>query len=142
MGLLDIAASLLTGRNVAQNFTSPSVEQKQTTALEQVNAAVITPPEQLRADVTSMSQAVTPEVIQNPEAPLAINQQKTIPGFQVIMSQQTMNNLQPTLSKALNTLMEIIPFVAAEIKRILPNSVADKLLSSIMQNNGGPEAAQ
>ena len=69
------------------NIKRTDAEQKPATALEQVNPAVITPPEQLRATANSISQAITPEIIQNPEAPLAINQQKTSPGFQVTISQ-------------------------------------------------------
>ena len=119
--------------------TEAEAEQKPET---QVNAAIITPPEQLRATANSISQAITPEIIQNPEAPLAINQEKTSPGFQVTISQETMNNLQPILSKAVNTLKAILPFIEEGIKTILPQSAFDKIFSESIQNNGGSEAVR
>ena len=117
------------------NIKRTDAEQKPATALEQVNPAVITPPEQLRATANSISQAITPEIIQNPEAPLAINQQKTSPGFQVTISQETMNNLQPMLLKAVNGLKAILPFIEAGIKTILPKSEVDQIFSNIIKSD-------
>lgn len=142
--LLGMAMKFLGGAGASSqpaNIKRTEAEQKPATALEQVNAAVITPPEQLRATANSISQAITPEIIQNPEAPLAINQQKTSPGFQVTISQETMNNLQPMLLKAVNGLKVILPFIEAGIKTILPKSEVDEIFSNIIKNNGGREKA-
>jgi hypothetical protein len=119
------------------------VEQKPITALEQVNAAVITPPGQLRADVTSMSQAVTPQVMSAQEISLPNKLQETnSSAIKLEISQKTVDEWKPILSKAVKTLMEIIPFIAAEIKTILPKSKAGEIFSNIIQNNGGTEAAK
>lgn len=129
-----------------QPSTIQKTEEKQPTTppLEQVqvNAAVITPQEQLRATANSMSRDITPETVPTQAISLPTKLQETSPGFQVTISQETMNNLQPIFSKALKTLMEIVPFIAEGIKTILPTSEASEIFSKIIQNNGGREAAK
>lgn len=131
----------------------PQKQQPPTTALEQVNAAVReTNPQELNqlhaapAETTAPSTAaITPEIIPNQTTPLAAtNQQEIIKpsAIKLEISQEAVETLKPILSKAVKTLMEIIPFIAAEIKTILPKSEVGEILSNITKNNGGPEAAQ
>jgi hypothetical protein len=144
---LNLASKFLGGAGASpqQSSTIERTEAKKqpTTPLGQVNAAVITPPGQLRADVTSMSQAVTPEVMSVQEISLPNKLQETnSSAIKLEISQKTVDDWKPILLKAVKTLMEIIPFIAAEIKTILPKSEVGEIFSNIIKSNGGPEAAQ
>jgi hypothetical protein len=142
--LFNLAAKFLGSGAAQQPATIERTEAKKqpTTPLEQVNAAVITPPGQLRADVTSMSQAVTPEVMSAQEISLPNKLQETnSSAIKLEISQKTVDDWKPILSKAVKTLMEIIPFIAAEIKTILPKSEVGEIFSNIIKSNGGPDSS-
>jgi hypothetical protein len=86
-------------------------------------------------------QAVTPEIIQNKAEPLTSSKEDTA-AIKLEISQKTVDGWKPILSKAVKTLMEIIPFIAAEIKTILPKSEVGEIFSNIIKSNGGSEAVR
>ncbi len=96
-----------------------------------------------KIETATSTAAITHEVLQN-AAPLTATNQPEIkpPAIRLEISQKTVDDLKPILLKAVNGLKAILPFIAAEIKTILPKSEVDTIFSKIIENNGGSKAAQ
>lgn len=150
--LFNLAAKFLGGAGASPqpaNIKRTEAEQKSTTPIEQVNAAVVnkTNPQelnQLHARPNIIPATITPEVITNQTVPLATNQQRIEPlGVELKVSSEVLRSLKSILSKAVNNLPilatiyngikngEISPTNDSALKPILP-LIRDSLKSGVL----------